>query len=68
MNVNFPLCFEEWFLEAIENGFIINESPFTLPKNIQGDLLVKVNRPTSSEKSYTQMSWVEAKNIMNLDS
>ena len=65
--MNSLLCFEEWFLEAVDNGFITNESPFTLPKNIEGDLLVKVNRPTSPEQPYTQMSWVEAKKIMDSD-
>ena len=64
----FPEGFEEWFLEAIDNGFIINESPFTLPKIIDGFLLVILNLPTSSDKPYTQISWVEAKNIMNSDS
>ena len=63
----FPEGFEEWFLEAIDKDFISNESPFNLLKNIEGDLLVKVNRPTSPEQPYTQMSWVEAKKIMDSD-
>ena len=66
--MNSLLCFEEWFLEAVDNGFITNESPFTLPKNIEGDLLVKVNRPNSPGISYTQMSWIEARKIMDSDS
>ncbi|MEM6402771.1 MAG: DUF6262 family protein [Cyanobacteria bacterium P01_D01_bin.116] len=60
----FPEGFEEWFLEAIDNGFIINESPFTLPKDTKGNLLVKVNRPTTSGSTYSQMSWIEAKKLM----
>lgn len=64
----FPEGFEEWFLEAVDSGFIVNESPFELPKNIKGDLLVKVYRHTTSGLPYSQMSWIEAKRIMNWDS
>lgn len=60
----FPEGFEEWFLEAIDNGFILNESPFTLPRNTSCDLLVKVNRLNASGLPYSQMSWTEAKNLM----
>ncbi|MGF1674482.1 MAG: DUF6262 family protein [Rivularia sp. (in: cyanobacteria)] len=60
----FPKGFEEWFLSAIDNGFILNESPFTLPKNTEGDLLVKVNCSSASGLPYNQMSWIEAKNLM----
>ncbi|MBF2016360.1 MAG: hypothetical protein IGS23_14390 [Rivularia sp. T60_A2020_040] len=62
----FPEDFEEWFLEAIDSGFIINESPFELSRNTKGDLLVKVNRPSASGLPYSQMSWIEAKNLMEL--
>lgn len=62
----FPEGFEEWFLEAIDNGFILNESPFNLLKNTKGDLLVKVNRSSASGLPYSQMSWIEAKNLMEL--
>ncbi|NJO62795.1 MAG: hypothetical protein HC836_32600 [Richelia sp. RM2_1_2] len=62
----FPKGFEEWFLEAIDNGLILNESPFELSKNTKGDLLVKVNRPSASGLPYSQMSWIEAKNLMEL--
>ncbi|MEM6403274.1 MAG: DUF6262 family protein [Cyanobacteria bacterium P01_D01_bin.116] len=62
----FPEGFEEWFLEAIDNGFILNESPFELARNTKGDLLVKVNRPNASGLPYSQMSWIEAKNVMEL--
>jgi hypothetical protein len=64
--MNSLLCFEEWFLEAIDNDFIINESPFNLLRNTKGDLLVKVNRPNASGLPYNQMSWIEAKNLMEL--
>ncbi|MDJ0776020.1 MAG: DUF6262 family protein [Mastigocoleus sp. MO_167.B18] len=59
--------FEEWFIEAIDSGFIVNESPLELPKNTKGELLVKVNLSTASGLPYSQMSWVEAKKIMNLN-
>ena len=62
----FPEGFEEWFLEAIDNDFILNESPFTLLRNTKGDLLVKVNRPNASGLPYSQMSWIEAKKLMKL--
>ena len=65
--MNFLLCFEEWFLEAIDNGFILNESPFTLLRNTSCDLLVKVNRPSTSGLPYSQMSWIEAKKLMKLN-
>ena len=62
----FPEGFEEWSLEAIDNGFILNESPFILPRNTKGDLLVKVNRSSASGLPYSKMSWMEAKNVMEL--
>lgn len=64
----FPDGFEEWFIKALDSGFIVNESPFDLPKNLRGELLVKVNLPTASGLPYSQMSWIEAKKIMDLDS
>ena len=64
----FPEGFEEWYLQAIDSNFILNESPAGLPKNMKGELLVKVNRPTVSGLPYSQMSWVEAKGIMNKES
>lgn len=63
----FPEGFEEWFIKAIDSGFIINESPIDLLENPQGELLVKVNRPSASGLSYCQMSWIEAKKLMDLD-
>lgn len=64
----FPEGFEEWYLQAIDSNFIVNESPAELPKNIKGELLVKVNRPTASGLPYSQMSWVEAREVMNKES
>ena len=61
----FPEGFEEWYVQAIDSGFVVNESPTELPKNLQGELLVKVNRPTASGLPYSQMSWIEAKKIMD---
>ena len=63
----FPEGFEEWYLQAIDSNFIVNESPVGLPKNIKGELLVKVNRPTTSGLPYSQMSWIEAREIMSLE-
>ena len=63
----FPNGFEEWFIKALDSGFVMEESPFELPKNLKGELLVKVNRPTASGLPYSQMSWVEAKKLMDLD-
>ena len=63
----FPEGFEEWFLEAIDNGFITNESPFTLPKNIEGDLLVKVNRPSASGLPYSQMSLDRSEKVNEIE-
>ena len=60
----FPEGFEEWYVQAIDSGFVVNESPSELPKNIKGELLVKVNCPISSGLPYSQMSWIEAKKIM----
>lgn len=64
---SFPNGFEEWFIKALDSGFIVEESPFELPKNLRGELLVKVNLPTASGLPYSQMSWVEAKKLMDLD-
>lgn len=63
----FPLYFEEWFIKAVDSGFILNESPVDLPKNTKGEFLVKVNRPTASGLPYSQMSWIKAKEIMDFD-
>ena len=60
----FPEGFEEWFLEAIDNDFILNESPFELSRSPKGDLLVKVNLPSESGLPHTLMPWTEAKNLM----
>jgi hypothetical protein len=46
----------------------VNESPAGLTKNIKGELLVKVNRPTASGLPYSLMSWLEAKKMMNIES
>ena len=64
----FPAGFEEWYIQAIDAGFIVSESPAGLPKNTKGELLVKVNRPTASGLPYSLMSWLEAKKIMNMKS
>jgi hypothetical protein len=64
----FPDGFEEWYIQAIDSNFIVNESPVGLPKNVKGELLVKVNRLTASELPYSQMSWVKAREIMNKES
>lgn len=61
----FPEGFEEWYVQAIDLGFIVNESPVELPKNTKGELLVKVNLPTASGVPYSQMSWHDAKALMN---
>lgn len=60
----FPPGFEEWYIQAIDSKFIVNESPAELPKNTKGELLVKVNRPTASGLPQSQMSWIEAKKLM----
>lgn len=62
----FPEGFEEWYIQAIDAGFIVNESPAGLPKNTKGELLVKVNRPTASGLPYSLMSWIEAKKVMEV--
>ena len=62
----FPEGFEEWYIQAIDAGFIVNESPAGLPKNTKGELLVKVNRPTASGLPYSLMSWIEAKKAMKV--
>ena len=64
----FPEGFEEWYIQAIDAGFIVNESPAGLPKNTKGELLVKVNRPTASALPYSLMSWLEAKKMMEMRS
>ncbi|MBF2018481.1 MAG: hypothetical protein IGS23_25460 [Rivularia sp. T60_A2020_040] len=64
----FPKGFEEWYIQAIDALFILNESPTELPKNIKGELLVKVNRPTSSGLPYSLMSWLQAKKMMEMES
>ena len=64
----FPEGFEEWYVQAIDLKFIVNESPAELPKNTKGELLVKVNRPTASGLPHSQMSWIEAKKIMEGES
>ncbi|NJO63074.1 MAG: hypothetical protein HC836_34095 [Richelia sp. RM2_1_2] len=64
----FPKGFEEWYIQAIDALFILNESPIELPKNIKGEILVKVNRPTSSGLPYSLMSWLEAKKMMEMES
>lgn len=63
----FPEGFEEWFIKAVDSGFIINESPVDLPKNTKEEFLVKVNHPTASGLPYSQMSWIKAKEIMDFD-
>ena len=63
----FPEGFEEWYIQAIDAGFIINESPAGLPKNTKGELLVKVNRPTASGFPFSLVSWLEAKKIMEIE-
>lgn len=63
----FPEGFEEWYVQAIDLGFIVNESPVGLPKNLKGELLVKVNHPTASGLPHSQMSWIEAKKIMEAE-
>lgn len=64
----FPKGFEEWYIQAIDALFILNESPTELPKNMKGELLVKVNRPTSSGLPYSLMSWLQAKKMMEMES
>ncbi len=64
----FPEGFEEWYVQAIDSGFIVSSSPVGLPKNIKGELLVKVNRPTASGLPHSLMSWIEAKKIMEMES
>ncbi|KYC34614.1 hypothetical protein WA1_51445 [Scytonema hofmannii PCC 7110] len=64
----FPEGFEEWYIQAIDSGFIVNESPIELPKNIKGELLVKVNRPNASGLPHSLMSWIEAKKMMDAES
>lgn len=61
-----PEGFEEWYIQAIDAGFIVNESPAGLPKNTKGELLVKVNRSTASGLPFSLMSWLEAKKIMEV--
>ena len=63
----FPPEFEEWYIQAIDLKFIVNESPAELPKNTKGELLVKVNRPTASGLPQSQMSWIEAKKLMETE-
>lgn len=63
----FPEGFEEWYIQAIDSGFIVNESPAGLPENTKGELLVKVNRPTASGLPYSLMSWIEAKKMMEME-
>ncbi|MBE9168096.1 hypothetical protein IQ238_11395 [Pleurocapsales cyanobacterium LEGE 06147] len=64
----FPEGFEEWYIQAIDAGFIVNESPAGLPKNTKGELLVKVKRSTASGLPYSLMSWLEAKKMMEMRS
>ena len=64
---NFPSGFEAFFIKAIELDFIVNESPLELPKNIKGDLLVKIKNKTGSELPYNLISWKEAKRLMDLN-
>ncbi|NJO98995.1 MAG: hypothetical protein HC764_25865 [Pleurocapsa sp. CRU_1_2] len=64
----FPEGFEEWYIQAIDAGFIVSESPAGLPKNTKGELLVKVNYPTASGLPYSLMSWIEAKKTMAMES
>ncbi|NJN11183.1 MAG: hypothetical protein HC836_40790 [Richelia sp. RM2_1_2] len=63
----FPDGFEEWYIQAIDALFILNESPTELPKNMKGELLVKVNCPTSSGLPYSLMSWLQAKKMMEME-
>ncbi|MCC0179838.1 hypothetical protein I4641_23145 [Waterburya agarophytonicola K14] len=63
----FPPEFEEWYIQAIDLKFIVNESPAELPKNTKGELLVKVNRTTASGLPQSQMSWIEAKKLMETE-
>jgi hypothetical protein len=66
--LDFPQGFEEWYIQAIDAGFIMNESPTELPKNMKGELLVKVKISTASGLPYSLMSWFEAKKIMEMKS
>lgn len=65
--LDFPEGFEEWYVRAIDCGFVVNESPTELPKNIRGEILVKVNKKTASGLPHSLISWKEAEKMMKIE-
>lgn len=60
----FPEGFEEWYLTAVDVGYVVNEAPLEMKRDAKGDPIVKVNKPTATGIPYSQMSWREAKLLM----